>query len=168
VIELDRTSSEAAATGLERRAWFTGAALGLQRKRTAEGVETVYRIGARNKRDFRNSDFGDKIPTDNIAERLVESNAVHIYGYAFWRAEEGRGCVAAIVNVGLEGVVLRVPNVIFRTTRSTVVFPEVVSIDLTQLSKMFGTEVAGVVGFDFLQDVRVTLDYHAAEVRLSK
>ena len=69
---------------------------------------------------------------------------------------------------GVEGVVLRVPNVIFKTARSTEVFPQVVAIDLEELSKMFGTEVSGMVGFDFLQDVRVTLDYRAAEVRLSK
>ena len=69
---------------------------------------------------------------------------------------------------GFEGTVLRVPNVTFRTARSTVIFPQVVSIDLKEISEIIGTEVAGAVGFDFLQDVRVTLDYYAAEVRLSR
>jgi len=69
---------------------------------------------------------------------------------------------------GLEGVVLRVPNVTFKTAKNTETFPQVVSIDLKEISKMIGTEVAGVVGFDFLEDYKVTLDYYAAEVRLSK
>ena len=69
---------------------------------------------------------------------------------------------------GLEGVVLRVPNVTFKTAKNTEAFPQVISIDLKEISKMIGTEVAGVVGFDFLEDYKVTLDYYAAEVRLSK
>ena len=43
-----------------------------------------------------------------------------------------------------------------------------VSIDLKGISKMIGTEVSGVVGFDFFSDYKLTLDYYAAEVRLSK
>jgi hypothetical protein len=69
---------------------------------------------------------------------------------------------------GFEGVVLRVPNVTFRTPKNTELFPQVVSIDLKQISKMIGTEVAGVVGYDFFDEYKLTLDYFGAEVRLSK
>jgi hypothetical protein len=69
---------------------------------------------------------------------------------------------------GFEGVVLKVPNVTFKTPRNSEAFPQVVSIDLKQISKMIGTEVAGVVGYDFFSDYKVGLDYYAAEVMLGK
>ena len=69
---------------------------------------------------------------------------------------------------GFEGIVLKVPNVTFKTAKNTESFPQVVAIDLKQISKMIGTEVAGVAGFDFFSDYKVTLDYYGAEVRLNK
>jgi hypothetical protein len=69
---------------------------------------------------------------------------------------------------GFEGVVLKVPNVTFKTPRNSEVFPQVVSIDLKQISRMIGTEVSGVVGFDFLSDYKLTLDYYASEIMLGK
>jgi len=69
---------------------------------------------------------------------------------------------------GFEGVVLRVPNVTFKTAKNSETFPQVVSINLKELSKMIGTEIAGVIGFDFLDEYKLTLDYYAAEVRLTK
>jgi predicted aspartyl protease len=69
---------------------------------------------------------------------------------------------------GFEGVVLKVPNVTFKTSRNSETFPQVVSIDLKQISKMIGTEVSGVVGYDFFSDYKVSLDYYAAEVTLGK
>ena len=69
---------------------------------------------------------------------------------------------------GFEGVVLRVPNVTFKTAKNSEAFPQVVSINLKEMSKMIGTEVAGVIGFDFLDEYKLTLDYYAAEVRLTK
>jgi len=69
---------------------------------------------------------------------------------------------------GLEGVVLRVPNVTFKTAKNTEAFPQVISIDMKGISKMLGTEVSGVVGFDFLEQYKVTLDYYRAEVWLTK
>jgi tetratricopeptide (TPR) repeat protein len=72
-----------------------------------------------------------------------------------------------IVGVGgFEGVVLRVPDVTFKTPNRSEVFPQVVSIDLRQISRMIGTEIAGVIGYDFLQEYQVILDYYGAEVRL--
>jgi len=69
---------------------------------------------------------------------------------------------------GFEGVVLRVPNVTFKTAKNSETFPQVVSINLKEMSKMIGTEIAGVIGFDFLDEYKLTLDYYAAEVRLTK
>ena len=69
---------------------------------------------------------------------------------------------------GFEGIVLKVPNVTFKTARNVESFPQVVAIDLKQISKMIGTEVAGVAGYDFFSDYKVVLDYYGAEVRLAK
>ena len=69
---------------------------------------------------------------------------------------------------GFEGVVLRVPNVTFKTAKNTETFPQVVAIDLNQISKMIGTEVAGVAGYDFFSAYKLTIDYYGAEVRLSR
>ena len=69
---------------------------------------------------------------------------------------------------GFEGVVLKVPDVTFKTSKNSEAFPQVVSIDLKQISKMIGTEVSGVVGYDFFSDYKLMLDYNASEVKLSK
>ena len=69
---------------------------------------------------------------------------------------------------GFEGIVLKLPNITFKTPRNTEVFPQVVAIDLKKISKMIGTEVAGVLGYDFLSDYKLTLDYNAGELQLVK
>lgn len=69
---------------------------------------------------------------------------------------------------GLEGVVLRVPNVTFKTLNYSESYPQVVAIDLKQISRMIGTEVAGVVGYDFFADYKLTLDYYGAKIHLTK
>jgi hypothetical protein len=62
-----------------------------------------------------------------------------------------------------------VPDVTLKTPKNTEAFPEgVVSIDLKQISKMIGTEVAGVAGYDFFSDYKLTLDYNAGEIILTK
>jgi len=63
---------------------------------------------------------------------------------------------------------LKIPNVTFKTPKNTEVFPQVVAIDLKQISKMIGTEVAGILGYDFFSDYKLTLDYDAGELRLVK
>ena len=69
---------------------------------------------------------------------------------------------------GFEGVVLSVPDVTLKTAKNTESFPRVVAIDLNQISKMIGTEVAGVAGYDFFSEYKITIDYYGAEIRLSK
>jgi predicted aspartyl protease len=69
---------------------------------------------------------------------------------------------------GFEGIVLKLPNVTFKTPKNTEVFPQVVAIDLKKISKMIGTEVAGVLGYDFFSDYKLTLDYNAGELQLAK
>jgi len=69
---------------------------------------------------------------------------------------------------GFEGVVLKIPNVTFKTPKNTEAFPQVVAIDLKQISKTIGTEVSGVVGYDFFSDYKLTLNYQSGEVGLAK
>ena len=69
---------------------------------------------------------------------------------------------------GFEGVVLLVPEVILTTEKNLEGYSQLVSIDMRNISKMLGTEVAGVVGYDFLKGYRVSIDFKNAEVRLSK
>ena len=69
---------------------------------------------------------------------------------------------------GFEGLVLRVPKVTFKTPGPSEAFDQVLSIDLKQISKMLQTEVSGLVGFDFLEKYKLTVDYYKAEVRLSR
>ncbi len=69
---------------------------------------------------------------------------------------------------GFEGAVLLVPEVIFTTAKNLEGYSQVVSIDMREISKMLGTEVAGVVGYDFLKGYRISIDFKNAEVRLSK
>ena len=63
---------------------------------------------------------------------------------------------------------LKVPNVTFKTAKNSEAFPQVVSIDLKQISKMIGTEVSGVIGYDFFSEYKLILDYYQAEVTLGK
>jgi hypothetical protein len=67
---------------------------------------------------------------------------------------------------GTENVVLRVPDVTLKTGDTSEVFPQVVSIDLKNISRMIGTEISGVIGYDFLSKYKVMLDYNKAEIRL--
>jgi tetratricopeptide (TPR) repeat protein len=69
---------------------------------------------------------------------------------------------------GFEGVVLKIPDVTFKTGKNTEEFPQVVAIDLKQISKTIGTEVAGIIGYDFFSDYRLTLDYNGGTLQLAK
>jgi predicted aspartyl protease len=69
---------------------------------------------------------------------------------------------------GLQGVVLRVPNVTLKTAFTSELFPQVVAIDLSQISRMIGTEVSGVIGYDFLEGYKLTLDYNGARIGLTR
>jgi predicted aspartyl protease len=69
---------------------------------------------------------------------------------------------------GFQGVVLKVPNVTFKTAKNSEMFPQVVAIDLKQISKMIGTEVAGVAGYDFFSDYKLTIDYNGGSLLLAK
>jgi hypothetical protein len=69
---------------------------------------------------------------------------------------------------GLQGVVLRVPSVTLKTPFVSELFPQVVAIDLSQISKMIGTEVSGVIGYDFLEGYKLLLDYYGARIALTK
>ena len=69
---------------------------------------------------------------------------------------------------GLEGSILRASNVTLKLRNRSELFPQIVAIDLKQISKMIGTEVSGVLGYDFLGDYALTLDYQGAQILLRK
>jgi predicted aspartyl protease len=69
---------------------------------------------------------------------------------------------------GFEGLVLRVRDVTFTAGRIKEHYPQVVSIDLKQISKMIGTEVSGVIGYDFFENYKLTLDYFGGQVWLGR
>ena len=79
----------------------------------------------------------------------------------------------ATINVGLAGVaglggaVLLVPEVVFSTPMFREFYSQVVSIDMEQISDMLGTEVSGVIGYDFMEAYRVSIDFQNAEVVLA-
>jgi predicted aspartyl protease len=69
---------------------------------------------------------------------------------------------------GLDAGVLVVPGVTLKTPVETKRFDVMMSLELKDMSKLIQTELSGVLGYDSLKDYRVTLDYHKAEIRLSK
>ena len=80
----------------------------------------------------------------------------------------------ALVDMGVAGVggaqaiTLMLPQLTMKTTHQTEVLGQSLAIDLKEISKMLGTEVSGVAGFDFLKTYKLTLDYHKAEIHLTK
>jgi predicted aspartyl protease len=80
----------------------------------------------------------------------------------------------ALVNMGITGVggaqgtTLMLPPLTMKTTRQSETLPQVLAIDLKEISKMLGTEISGIAGFDFLKNYKLTLDYYKAEIHLSK
>ncbi len=69
---------------------------------------------------------------------------------------------------GGSGLVLTVPGVTLSTPESQASFPLMVAIDMDEISKTLGVEIAGVVGYDFLEDYRISIDFGNAEVTLSR
>lgn len=80
----------------------------------------------------------------------------------------------AKVNLGIGGVggaqemVLMLPKLTLKTSRQSETLSQVLAIDFKDISKMLGTEVSGIAGFDFLQNYKLTLDYYKAEIHLTK
>jgi len=80
----------------------------------------------------------------------------------------------ALVNMGIAGVggakgtTLMLPPLTLKTARQSESLAQVLAIDLKEISKMLGTEISGIAGFDFLQNYKLTLDYYKAEIHLSK
>jgi len=69
---------------------------------------------------------------------------------------------------GAQGVTLMLPPVTLKTARQSEALSQALAIDLKEVSKMLGTEVSGVAGFDFLKNYKLTLDYYKAEIHLTK
>jgi predicted aspartyl protease len=69
---------------------------------------------------------------------------------------------------GLDQGILMVPKVSLKTVVETKQFEMLMALELKDMSSLIQTELSGVLGYDSLKDYRVTLDYHKAEIRLSK
>jgi tetratricopeptide (TPR) repeat protein len=69
---------------------------------------------------------------------------------------------------GADGSVLMTPEVTVKISKTTQKFPSMLAIDLKEFSKMIGTDISGIMGFDLLDGREVTLDYGKPEVRLTR
>lgn len=69
---------------------------------------------------------------------------------------------------GLDDEVLVVPSVNLKTPFESRQFEKMMAIELKGMSSLIQTELSGVIGYDMLKSYRVTLDYHKAEIRLTK
>jgi predicted aspartyl protease len=67
---------------------------------------------------------------------------------------------------GAQGITLMLPPVTLKTTRQAEPLSQALAIDLKEVSKMLGTEISGVAGFDFLSKYKLTIDYYKAEIHL--
>jgi hypothetical protein len=107
---LDRELSATERSGAD----FDGAAgkavapLGLHHDRAAERVEPEHRIRAGHQLESRDRAHRDRVPVDDVAERLVDAHAVLEHRHALRRPEHGRGEEAAEQEVLLERVALGV------------------------------------------------------------
>ena len=110
-LDLELLAAVRAGGQLHRAAGVGRAVLGLHRNCAAERVEPEQRIRARHERDRGDRRGRQQVPADDVAERLVEANAVDVERQALRRAEQRRGGVAAEAHVGLEGVALDLVDV---------------------------------------------------------
>ena len=69
------------------------------------------RVAARHQRDRGDGRLGHQVPAHHVAEGLVQAHAVHVDRQALRAAQQRRRAVAAVVHVGLEGVVLHLVDV---------------------------------------------------------
>jgi predicted aspartyl protease len=80
----------------------------------------------------------------------------------------------ALVNMGIAGVggaqgtTLMLPALTLKAGRVNEPLNQALAIDLADISRMLGSEISGVAGFDFLKNYKLTLDYYKAEIYLTK
>ena len=100
-------AAERAAAHVELGALVVEAVAHDDRHRAADRVETEHRVGADDGHAV-DGVVGQEVPVDDVAERLVDAHAVLIDGEALRHAVDGRGLKAAVLQVALEHVALRV------------------------------------------------------------
>ena len=106
-LEIELASTERSAGCLDRCAGELATVLGLDRQRSAEGVEPEHRVRAGHQIDPRDRRARDQIPVDDIAEGLVDAHAIEEHRQSLRRAENGRSGEATKVDVGLVRIALR-------------------------------------------------------------
>ncbi len=107
----DLTTLVRAIVQLDGISWIAETVFGTQHERAAQRIEPEHRIGAGIQRHRGNGLARNQVPAHDIAERLVETNAIHVDRHALRRAQQRRRGIAAIVDVGLQRVVLHVVHV---------------------------------------------------------
>ncbi|HEX5000838.1 MAG TPA: aspartyl protease family protein [Terriglobia bacterium] len=104
------------------------------------------------------------VDTGAVASVLSHSMAAQL---GVTRDTPGARAAQALGGVGgADGSVLTAPNVTIKVSKTTRRFDAMLAIDLKDFSRMIGTEISGIMGFDLLDGRAVTLDYSAPEVRL--
>ena len=106
--QLDRclVRAERTACDVHRRPRVLRAALGVDRKRPAQGVEAVGRHRPRQQLDARDGRARKQVPVHDVAESLVDPHAILKHRQAFRRAEQRRRGEAAEIERLLERVAL--------------------------------------------------------------
>ena len=105
-LELRRLAAEGAARRFHRTARILAAALGIDRKSAAQGVEAESWIGSRNQLDARYRRRRDQVPVDDVTERLIDPYAVLKHGHALWCAEQRGRFEGAEIDVRLKRIAL--------------------------------------------------------------
>ena len=100
-------AAEGAAAHVELGALIVEAVAHLDRHRAAERVQAEHRVGA-DDGDAVDGVVGQEVPVDDVAEGFVDAHAVLVDGEALRHAVDGRGLEAAVLQVALEHVALRV------------------------------------------------------------
>ena len=111
VVEAQAGAPEAAGGGFGGGAGVAAAVLGGEAHRAAEGVEPEQRVGAGRDGEVGDGGLGDQVPVDDVAEAFVHAHAIDKHRQPLRRAEQRRDGEAAVVDVGLVGVVLQVVDV---------------------------------------------------------
>ena len=83
----------------------------IQAQSATQGVQTVYRIRARNERDVGDGDLRNQIPRHHVAKRFVHAHPIHEDGNALRRSQHRRSGKTSVVQVGLIRVALGVVDV---------------------------------------------------------
>ena len=106
VFQFARQPSETAAVQFQRSSRRGVSIFALHDQSAAQGIQSKQRIGTWQQSDFGHGNARNQIPTDHIAKRLIQSDAIQIDGQALRRSQQRRRGVAAIIQIRLIRIAL--------------------------------------------------------------